>query len=66
MKFTSSAPKSLALFLSLIFLAGAQGAPPSRAELPAEPCVLLKVSAATIPQEDAKRKLGSIQTLLEK
>jgi len=66
MKFTSSARKSLALFLSLIFLAGAQGAPPSRAELPAEPCVLLKVSAATIPQEDAKRKLGSIQNLLEK
>ena len=66
MKFTSSAPKSLALFLSLIFLAGAQGAPPSRAELPAEPCVLLKVSAATIPQEVAKQKLGSIQTLLEK
>ena len=66
MKFTSSARKSLALFLSLIFLAGAQVAPPSRAELPAEPCVLLKVSAATIPQEVAKQKLGSIQTLLEK
>jgi len=66
MKFTSSAPKSLALFLSLIFLAGAQVAPPSRAEPPAEPCVLLKVSAATIPQEVAKQKLGSIQTLLEK
>jgi len=66
MKFTSSARKSLALFLSLIFLAGAQVAPPSRAEPPAEPCVLLKVSAATIPQEVAKQKLGSIQTLLEK
>ncbi len=66
MKFTSSARKSLALFFSLIFLAGAQGAPPSGAEPPAEPCVLLKVSAATIPQEVAKQKLGSIQTALER
>src|SRR3970040_2707926 len=66
MKFTSSAGNSLALFLSLISLAGPKGHPPSRAAPPAEPCVLLKVSAATIPQEVAKQKLGSIQTLLEK
>jgi len=65
MRFTSRGRKSLALFLSAILLGSAGGAPPASAESPPEPCILLKLSAASIPQDEAKDRLDALQTLLE-
>jgi hypothetical protein len=65
MRFTSSARKSLALFLSAILIRTAGGIPAVRAESPVEPCILLKVSAISIPPDMAKEKLGAMETLLE-
>jgi len=66
MRFTSSARKSLALFLSVVLFRSANGVPLAIADFPAEPCILLKVSASSIPAEAAKQKLGRVQTYLEK
>ena len=66
MKFTSSARRPIALFLSLIFFASAGGVPPAMGESTAEPCILLKVSVASIPQDVAKTELGAVQLILEK
>jgi hypothetical protein len=66
MRFTSSARKSLALFLSVILFRTTGGIPAVLAESPAEPCILLKVSATSIPSDLAKEKLGAMETLLEK
>jgi hypothetical protein len=65
MRFTSSARKSLALFLSVILFRNAGGIPAVLAESPVEPCILLKVSASSIPPDVAKGKLGAMETLLE-
>ncbi len=66
MKFTSSERKPLALFLSLVFLASTGGAPPATGESPPDPCILLKVSAGSIPQDVAIANLGAIKTQMEK
>src|SRR3990172_6186409 len=66
MKFTSSARRPIALFLSLIFFASAVVAPPAMGESTPEPCILLKLSVATIPQDVAKAELGAVQAYLEK
>lgn len=65
MKFTSSARKPIALFLSLLFIASTGGVPPARGESTAEPCILLKVSVASIPRDVAKAELGAVQAVLE-
>src|SRR3972149_11315111 len=66
MKFTSSARRPIALFLSLMFFASTGGVPPAMGESTAEPCILLKVSVASIPQDIAKTELGAVQAILEK
>ena len=66
MKFTSSARKGLALFLALAIFRGDSGVPSAIAEEPPEPCILLKVASASVPAEEAKRKLGSVQSSLER
>ncbi len=65
MRFTSSARKSLALFLSVMLIRTAGGTPAVLAELPLEPCILLKISATSIPPDVAKEKLGAMETTLE-
>jgi hypothetical protein len=65
MKFTSSARRPIALFLSLIYWAGTGGVPPAMGETDAEPCILLKVSVASIPQDVAKTEMGAVQAILE-
>jgi hypothetical protein len=64
MRFTSSARKSLALFLSVMLFRTAGGIPAVLAELPVEPCILLKISATSIPPDVAKEKLGAMETFL--
>jgi hypothetical protein len=65
MKFTSSARRPIALFLSLIFWVSAGGVRPAMGESDAEPCILLKVSVASIPKDVAKTELGGVQAILE-
>jgi hypothetical protein len=66
MRYTSRGRKSLALLLSVILVRSTGGAPFALAEPPPEPCILLKVSAASIPPDEAKDRLDAMQTLLEK
>ncbi len=65
MRSTSRGRKSLALLLSLILFRGSSVAPPARAAAPAEPCILLKMSATSIPPGMAKERLDSVQKSLE-
>ncbi len=65
MRFTSRKRKFLALVLSLILLPSTAGIPPASAEPPPEPCILLKLSAASIPPAEAKDRLDALQSLLE-
>jgi hypothetical protein len=65
MRFTSRGRKSLALLLSVILVQSAGGVPPALAESSPEPCILLKLSAASIPRDEAKDRLEAMQTLLE-
>lgn len=64
MRFTSSGRKSLALFLSVLLFRSAAVVSPAVAVSPPEPCILLKVSAISIPPEEAKKRLGALQLLL--
>lgn len=65
MRSTSRKRKFLSVFLSVILLRSAGGGSPASAESPPESCLLLKVSAATIPAGEAKTRLDAMQTLLE-
>lgn len=65
MKFTSSARKTFSLFLAVVFFRSVNGVPYGIAELPPEPCLLLKVSVASIPADTARQKLRSVQAFLE-
>lgn len=65
MRFTSSGRKFLSLLLSLILLRSTGAAPPVLAEAPPEPCILLKLSAVTIPADTVKSGLGELEGLLQ-
>lgn len=65
MRFTSSVRKSLSLFLSVILFQTTGGIPAVFAGSPPEPCIMLKVSAITIPPNVAKEKLEVVKTYLE-
>jgi hypothetical protein len=65
MRFTSSGRKFLSLLLSLILLRSAGAAPPVLAESPPESCILLKLSAVSIPADTVKSGLGALEGLLE-
>ena len=66
MRFTSSGRKFLSLLLSLILLRSTGAAPPVLAESPPEPCILLKLSAVSIPADTVKSGLGALEGLLER
>jgi hypothetical protein len=67
MRSTSRKRRVQALFLIAILIRSSVGMPPASAadSLP-EPCILLKVSATSIPHDMAENRLGSLQRLLEK
>jgi len=65
MRFTSSGRKILSCLLSLILLRSTGALPPVLAESPPEPCILLKLSAISIPADTVKSGLGELERLLE-
>ncbi|MGA7105888.1 MAG: PEGA domain-containing protein [Candidatus Deferrimicrobiaceae bacterium] len=65
MRFTSSGRKFLSLLLSLLLLRSTGAVPSVLAEAPPEPCILLKLSAVTIPADTVKSGLGALEGLLE-
>ncbi len=65
MRFTSSVRKDLALLLSFFLLRDAGSIPLAMAAAPEEPCILLKLSAASVPQDVAKEKLAPVQAAVE-
>lgn len=65
MRFTLRKRKSIALVLSVILLQSTGGIPPALAVSPPEPCILLKLSVASIPPKEAKNRLDTLQILLE-
>ncbi len=64
MRFTSSAHKAVAICLVAALVRGAAWVPSVRADVPDEPCLLLKVSAASIAEDAAKGRLDAVQALL--
>jgi len=65
MRFTSSGRKILSCLLSLVLLRSTGAAPPALAESPPEPCILLKLSAVSIPADTVKSGMGELERLLE-
>ncbi len=66
MRSTSKKRKAHALFLTATFLRSIVGIPPALADSLPDPCILLKISASSIPRDKAQQRLGSLQRMLEK
>lgn len=65
MRFTSSGRKILSCLLSLVLLRSTGAAPPVLAESPPEPCILLKLSAVSMPADTVKSGMDELERLLE-
>ena len=65
MRFTSSGRKLLSCFLSLVLLRSTGAAPPVLAESPPEPCILLKLSAVSMPADKVKSGMDELERMLE-
>jgi hypothetical protein len=65
MRSTSSAHRGIVLLLCIVLaMEGPWAAAPAKAELPAEPCLLLKFSAPSVSEESARSLLAPIPGLL--
>ncbi|MBI5575640.1 MAG: PEGA domain-containing protein [Deltaproteobacteria bacterium] len=65
MRSTSSARRGLALFLCVLFaLQGAGTAGWAAAERPPEPCLLLKLSSPSVPEDFARGRMAPLPALL--
>jgi hypothetical protein len=65
MRFTSSGRKILSCLLSLVLLRSTGAAPPVLAESPPEPCILLKLSAVSMPADKVKSGMDELERMLE-
>jgi PEGA domain len=65
MRFTSSGRKFLSFLLSLVLLRTTGSVPPVLAAPPPEPCLLLKLSAVSIPADTVKSGLDALGGMLE-
>ena len=66
MRSTSRKRRAQALFLTTILIRSSVGMHSAAADSVPDPCILLKVSATSIPHDTAENRLGSLQRILEK